>query len=160
MNHLLSGPKRRLSLDVWRPLVVPSLFFLAVIYYEELVLKLICFQGLTISGVLFTFLFTIPPALLLGLLCGGIPAKYGQVLLPICTILLSVWLGAQAIYYRLFKTFLTIFSITKMAMVAGAFGDMAVWEIVVNWFPIVLMAIPAVLSILLAQAGDPRPPPG
>lgn len=151
MNHLLSGPKRRLSLDAFRPLAVPSLFFLAVIYYEELVLKLICFQGLTISGVLFTFLFTIPPALLLGLLCGGIPAKYGQVLLPICTILLSVWLGAQAIYYRLFKTFLTIFSITKMAMVAGAFGDMAVWEIVVNWFPIVLMAIPAVLSILLRK---------
>lgn len=151
MNHLLSGPKRRLSLDAWCPLAVPSLFFLAVIYYEELVLKLICFQGLTISGVLFTFLFTIPPALLLGLLCGGIPAKYGQVLLPICTILLSVWLGAQAIYYRLFKTFLTIFSITKMAMVAGAFGDMAVWEIVVNWFPIVLMAIPAVLSILLRK---------
>lgn len=151
MNHLLSGPKGRLSLDTWRPLAVPSLFFLAVIYYEELVLKLICFQGLTISGVLFTFLFTIPPALLLGLLCGGIPAKYGQVLLPICTILLSVWLGAQAIYYRLFKTFLTIFSMTKMAMVAGAFGDMAVWEIVVNWFPIVLMAIPAVLSILLRK---------
>ena len=151
MNHLLSGTKRRLSVDSWRRLAVPSLFFLAVIYYEELVLKLICFQSLTISGVLFTFLFTISPALLLGLLCGGIPAKYGQIALPVCTVLLSVWLGAQAIYYRLFKTFLTIFSMTKMAMVAGAFGDMAAWEIVVNWFPIVLMAIPAVLSVLLRK---------
>src|SRR5699024_8802313 len=124
------------SIDVWRRLAAPSLFFLAVIYYEELVLKLICFQGVTITGVLFTFLFSIPPALLLGLLCGGLPAKYGRVLLPLCTLILSVWLGAQAIYYRLFKTFLTLFSLTKMFMVAGAFGDMAAWEILLNWFPI------------------------
>ena len=151
MNHLLFAPTRHLRVNSWRRLAAPSLFFLAVIYYEELVLKLICFQGLTFVGVLFTFLFTIPPAFFLGLLCAGIPTKYGQVLLPICTLLLSVWLGAQAIYYRLFKTFLTIFSLTKMAMVAGAFGDMAAWEIVLNWFPIVLMAIPTVASLLLRR---------
>ena len=146
MNHLISGAKRHLSIDAWRRLAVPSLFFLAVIYYEELVLKLICFQSLTITGVLFTFLFTIPPALLLGLLCGGVPVKYGRILLPLCTMLLSLWLGAQTVYYRLFKTFLTIFSLTKMMMVAGAFGDMAAWEIVLNWFPIVLMILPVLLS--------------
>lgn len=149
MNHLISGTKRKLSLDGLRRLAAPSLFFLAVIYYEELVLKLICFQSLTITSVLFTFLFTIPPALLLGLLCGGVPVKYGRILLPLCTVLLSLWLGAQTIYYRLFKTFLTIFSLTKMVMVAGAFGDMAVWEIVLNWFPIVLMVIPVLLSFSL-----------
>ena len=148
MNHPISGAKGHLSIDVWRRLAAPSLFFLAVIYYEELVLKLICFQGVTITGVLFTFLFSIPPALLLGLLCGGLPAKYGRVLLPLCTLILSVWLGAQAIYYRLFKTFLTLFSLTKMFMVAGAFGDMAAWEILLNWFPIVLMAIPVVISLV------------
>ena len=52
------------------------------------------------------------------------------------TLLLSVWMGAQSIYYHLFKTFLTAFSLTKMGMVAGAFGDMAVGEILLNWFPI------------------------
>ena len=159
MNRLTSHPHGRLSLQHWKCLAAPSLFFLSVIYYEELVLKLICFGSLTIPGVIFTFLFSIPPALLLGLLCAGISPRAGRLLLPICTALLSLWLGAQAIYYRLFKTFLTIFSLTKMAMVAGAFGDMAAWEILVNWFPILLMAVPVAVALLLRRQIIPEQPP-
>ena len=33
-------------------------------------------------------------------------------------------------------------------MVAGAFGDMAVGEILLNWFPILMMAVPVVLAFL------------
>ena len=133
----------------WRPLAAPSLFFLGVIYYEELFLKLFCFGSLTLPGVFFTLLFSLPVALLLGLLCGGVSPRHGRNLLVICTLVLSLWLGAQTVYYRLFKVFLTIFSLTKMAMVAGAFGDMAVGEVLVNWFPVVMMAIPVGLAIWL-----------
>ena len=135
----------------WERLAAPSLFFFLTIYYEELFLKLYCFRSLTLSGCLFTALFTLPIALLLGLLCGGLSPRRGRVLLVLCTLVLSLWLGAQAIYYRLFKTFLTIFSVTKMAMVAGAFGDMAATEILVNWFPVLMMALPLVLAILLRK---------
>ena len=38
----------------WRRLATPSLFFAAVIYYEELFLKLYCFHALTVEGVIFT----------------------------------------------------------------------------------------------------------
>ena len=55
----------------WARLAAPSLFFLAVIYYEELFLKVYCFHTLTPAGAVFTLLFTLPVALLLGLLCGG-----------------------------------------------------------------------------------------
>ena len=133
----------------WRPLAAPSLFFLGVIYYEELFLKLFCFGSLTLPGVFFTLLFSLPVALLLGLLCGGVSPRKGRKLLVVCTVVLSLWLGAQTVYYRLFKVFLTIFSLTKMAMVAGAFGDMAVGEVLVNWFPVVMMAIPVGLAIWL-----------
>ncbi|MGI5962534.1 MAG: LTA synthase family protein [Lawsonibacter sp.] len=133
----------------WTCFVLPSLFFFLVIYYEELFLKLYCFHTLSFTGVIFTALFTLPVALLLGLLCGGVRTRYGRLLLPGCTILLSLWLGAQAIYYHLFKTFLTIFSLTKMAMVAGAFGDMATSEVLVNWFPVFMMLVPVLLSIAL-----------
>lgn len=140
----LSGLYRR-----WRPLAAPSLFFLGVIYYEELFLKLFCFGSLTLPGVFFTLLFSLPTALLLGLLCGGLPPRWGKRLLVLCTFVLSLWLGAQTVYYRLFKVFLTIFSLTKMAMVAGAFGDMALGEVLVNWFPVVMMVIPVILSFWL-----------
>ena len=122
----------------WRRLAIPSLFFLGVIYYEELFLKLYCFHTLAPEWAVFTLLFTLPVALLLGLLCGGVAPGRGRVLLPLCTALASLWIGAQLVYYHLFKAFLTIFSLTKMAMVAQSFGNMAVDEVLANWFPIVI----------------------
>ena len=145
MRKFPSSPDQR------RRLAVPSLFFLAVIYYEEVFLKIYCFHTLSAQGLLFTFLFTLPMALLLGLLCGGISPRRGRILLPVCTALVSLWIGTQLVYYRLFKTFLTVFSLTKMAMVAGAFGDMAVGEVLANWFPILMMVIPTVLALLFRE---------
>lgn len=135
----------------WRQLAAPSLFFTAVIYYEELFLKLFCFHALSVSGAVFTLLFTIPMAMLLGLLCLSVSPRRGRFLLVAATGLVSLWIGSQAIYYRLFKTFLTIFSLTKMTMVAGAFGDMAATEILVNWFPVLMMVIPVVLAVLFRR---------
>ena len=142
----------------WTRLVRPSVFFLLSIYYDELFLKLYCFGSFSPTGALFTLLFTLPVALLLGLLCGGVSPRRGRVLLPLCTGLISLWLGAQAIYYRLFKTFLTLFSLTKMAMVAGAFGNMAASEILLNWFPVLMMAVPVVLSLALRKKLVPDGP--
>lgn len=132
-------------------LIPSSLFFLFVLYYEELFLKLYCFHAIRFSGAIFTLLFLIPPALLLGLLCSAVSVRTGRILLPICTAVLSLWLGAQTIYYHLFKIFLTLFSLSKMGMVAGAFGDMAVLEILANWFPVLMMAMPVVVSCLLSR---------
>ena len=142
----------------WGRLAIPSLFFIGVIYYEELFLKLYCFRSITLTGALFTLLFTLPVGLLLGLLCGGVSPRRGQLLLPACTALVSLWLGSQAIYYHLFKTFLTIFSVTKMAMVAGAFGNMAATEVLLNWFPVLMMAIPVVLAVLFRKKLVPTEP--
>lgn len=141
-----------------RRLLVPTAFFLAVIYYEELFMKLFCFHSLSPAGAFFTLLFSIPVAVLLGLLCGGVQERRGRWLVVICTALLSLWMGSQIVYYHLFKTFLTIFSITKMAMVAGAFGDMAVGQILMNWFPILMMVVPVVLSLVFRDrivSGEP-----
>ena len=135
-------PSREEFWNRWRRLAGPSLFFLAVIYYEELFLKLYCFHGVSLPGLLFTLLFSAPPALVLGALCGGAGRRWGPGLLVGLTALISLWMGSQTVYYHLFKTFLTLFSLTKMAMVAGAFGDMAVGEILLNWFPILMMAVP------------------
>ena len=141
-------PSRGEFWNRWRRLAGPSLFFLAVIYYEELFLKLYCFHGASLPGLLFTLLFSAPPALALGALCGGAGRRWGPGLLVGLTALISLWMGSQTVYYHLFKTFLTLFSLTKMAMVAGAFGDMAVGEILLNWFPILMMAVPVVLAFL------------
>lgn len=160
-SHRPGGhPEGRLLWSRWRRLTAPSLFFLAVIYYEELFLKLYCFHGLSPAGASFTLLFSIPIAMMLGALCGGVEDRLGQRLLVLCTTLVSLWMGAQTVYYHLFKTFLTIFSLTKMMMVAGAFGNMAVGEILLNWFPILMMAAPVVLAAVLRKRLLPGRPMG
>lgn len=75
------GPAGENRWSRWRRLLVPSLFFAGVIYYEELFLKLFCFHAVTPVGALFTLLFTLPIAILLGLLCGGVAPRKGRVLL-------------------------------------------------------------------------------
>ena len=132
--------------EKWGRPAVPSLFFLAVIYYEELFLKLYCFHTLSPESALFTLLFTLPVAMLLGLLCGGLSPRWGRALLPVCTALVSLWIGSQLVYYHMFKTFLSIFSLTKMAMVAQSFGETAVGNVLASWFPISMMAAPTVLA--------------
>lgn len=161
MNHVPSTPAGGADVPPfgrWTRLALPTLFFLAVIYYEEFLLKLFCFGRLTFSGALFTLLFTIPIAALLGLLCGGVSVGHGRILLPLSTALLSLWMGGQTIYYRLFKTFTTLFSLTKVGMVAGAFGGMAMGEILMNWVPVVLMTIPLLLSIFFRKHLVPEGP--
>lgn len=150
-NRRGGGPTFRDRWSSWRRLAAPTLFFIGVIYYQELFLKIYCFHGVSPRGALFTLLFTLPVAGLLGLLCGGVSPKRGRPLLLISTALLSVWMGAQSIYYRLFKTFLTVFSLTKMGMVAGAFGDMAMGEIFINWLPVLMMTAPFVLALVFQR---------
>ena len=143
----------------YRRLAVPSVFFAAVIFFEEIFLKLYCFHGLTPEGCLFTLLFTLSPALLLGLLCGGTPVRAGRLLLPACTGLVSLWIGTQVVYYHMFKAFLSVFSLTKMAMVAKSFGEMAVGNVLSNWFPILMMLSPTVLAWVFRKALIPAPDP-
>ena len=137
--------------DKWRRLSVPSLFLLGVIYCEELFLKLYCFRALTAEGTFFTLLFTLPAALLLGLLCGGVSPRRGRLLLPLITTLVSLWIGTQLVYYHMFKTFLTIFSLTKMVMVAKSFGEMAVGNVLASWFPILMLTAPVVLALVFRK---------
>ena len=161
LSHRLGGQSEgRLLWSRWRRLAAPSLFFLGVIYYEELFLKLYCFHSLSFAGAVFTLLFSIPIAMLLGALGGGVEDRLGRRLLVLCTALVSLWMGAQTVYYHLFKTFLTIFSLTKMMMVAGAFGNMAMGEILLNWFPILMMAVPVALAAALGKRVLPGRPMG
>ena len=152
------GAKGTARLLGWRRPLYPSLFFAGVIYYEEIFLKLYCFQSISLAGIAFTLLFTLPIAALLGLLCGGVSTRKGQILLPLCTGIISLWLGSQALYYHLFKTFMTIFSLTKMFMVAQSFGNTVITEVLINWFPILMMALPVCAAVYFRKRLVPPQP--
>lgn len=143
----------------WRTLAVPSLFFVLVIFYTELFLKLYCFGSVSVQGICFTFLFSLPLALIFGLLCCRPSRHRSKFFLVLCATVYCAWMAAQCVYYHLFKTFMTVFSLTKMGMVAGAFGDMALDEMLLNWFPIVMLMLPVLPAVLFRERLLPHCPP-
>ena len=132
-------------------LMLPSLFFLLSILYQELFLKLYCFRTLTPRGVVFTLLFTLPIALLLGLWCASVSARTGRLVLVGSAVVVAAWIASQTVYYHLFQTFMSLFSLTQMGMVAAQFGGMAVQETVENWLPILAVLLPVAAAVLLRK---------
>ncbi len=134
-------------------------FFYLVILYGDLVVKICTLGGVTVRGALVTALFTVPWAFLFGLACGGVPRRAGRVLLPLMAALLSLWMGAQVVYYSLFRTYLSLFSVTKAGMVVGSFLNQALMGVMDNWFPILFLLVPVASAFdwrdRLLDAGAP-----
>ena len=128
-------------------LIRSTLFFYLAILYGDLVVKICTLGELTVRGCLMTGLFSLSWAFVLGLLCTAVPRRAGRVLLPVTTAVLSVWMGAQVVYYDLFRTYLSLFSVTKAGMVVGSFLNQAVMGIADNWFPILFLLLPVASAL-------------
>lgn len=135
----------------WAKLAKLSLFFLLTMVFQELFLKLYCFRVVSVQGCLFTVLFSVPIALILGLWCAAVRTKTGRWILLGVTGVLSVWLSAQAVYYKLFETFMSLSSLVRAPMVAGEFGGMALGNILKCWFPIVMICLPFAAAVALQK---------
>lgn len=138
----LIKPEWNKQMQRWAQLAKPSLFFFLTIIFQEFFLKLYCFRVIPVRGLVFTALFTLPIALLLGLWCAAVKPETGRRILLAVTAIICVWLSSQAVYYRLFETFLSLASLVRTPMVAGEFGGMAIGNILKSWFPIVVLCLP------------------
>ena len=138
----MQRPAWVITLQRWQMLIKPSLFFFLTIVYGEFFLKLYCFRVIPMRGLIFTALFTLPIALLLGLWCAAVRPKTGRRIFLITTAILCAWLASQAVYWRLFEKFLSLSSLIRTPMVAGEFGGMALGNILKSWFPIMMLCLP------------------
>ena len=134
-----------------RQLLLPSLFFWVTITYQEFFLKLYSFREITLQGAVYTILFSLPLAMLLGVCCFALRPRYGRGLLLCATALLCVWMATQTTYYYLFKAFLSLASLFRVKMVAGEFGGLAVTNTLRCWFPILAESLPFIAAVLLRK---------
>ncbi len=134
----------------------PALFFPPAILYLECVVKLSLFGTLFDKGLGYTFLFTIPAGLLCGLLCAVWDRRVSRVLSILLTGLITLWYMAQTVYFTIFKTFLTLYSI------GGTGKVLKFWREILSGIraallPLLLLAVPLVLLCVLggrfARAG-------
>ena len=132
-------------------LLLCALFFLAVIVYQELFLKLYCFRVVPVRGVICTTLFSVPVAMLLGLWCCAVRPVTGRRILLGVTAGLCIWMATQTVYFYLFKTFLSLSSLLRVKMVAGEFGGLAVTNTIRCWFPILMECLPFGAAVALSR---------
>ena len=103
-------------------------------------------------GLLFSLLFGAAAGVLLGVLCGAWPMRIGRILTNIFLWLVSAVYAAQIIYFKVFKTFFTLFSATKGGQVIEFIGVIFT-TLMSAGSGIVIMLLPLLASFLLQRHG-------
>ena len=120
-------------------------FFVSIIYMEVL-LKLLSGCGLT--DLLYPVLLAIPAALLLVLLCSLFPGRVNRILAVSATAILTFVFLLQYMYYSIFKTYLTFYSVTVGVSQAMGFTDTILTAIAGNILQILAFLLPLAFLIL------------
>ena len=87
-------------------------FFPISIFYMELIVKLFCFVSILNRGFFYTLIFVIPIGLFVATLCSIFPRKVNRVLSIIILAIITLVHMIQTVYYEIFKTFTTLYSVT------------------------------------------------
>ncbi|MBQ9974315.1 MAG: sulfatase-like hydrolase/transferase [Oscillospiraceae bacterium] len=135
----------------WLRALRPGVFFFVTVLLQELFLKLYCFGRISLRGLLFTLLFTLPIAMFLGLVCAVCRPKMGRGLLVTAACVIGVWMATQTVYFHQFETFMSLSSLLHAAMVAGDFGGMAVMNTLRCWFPVTVLMLPVGAAFVLRR---------
>lgn len=119
-----------------------------VCLYYEFIFHLIIFH--TTVNLLFPLLFAIPTGVFLAFLIGLMPRKIGQIVLPCIFGISTVFFSAQTIYYSIFKTFFSFYSMQNGGQVTQ-FMDIIGGAILKNIVFVVLYLAPVVLCIIFRR---------
>lgn len=87
------------------------LYFPISIIYLESVFKIAVFKELFNIGFIYMILFSIPVGILLYLVCSLFNSRANRILSVVLTVFLTFIYIVQAVYYQIFSTFLTLFSL-------------------------------------------------
>ena len=134
------------------PLWMLALFLWGTLAFPELILHLTTAKSTDLllnSGLLLGPAFAVLPAMLLAVLCTSLPRRWLNYGCALIYSLLSLLLCAsQLVYYRIFGTFYTFFSMTNGA---GAFQFAATIRTAIgnSILPILIMALPALYLLVM-----------
>ena len=98
-------------------------FFPISIFYMELIVKLFCFGSILNRGFFYTLIFVIPIGLFVATLCSIFPRKVNRVLSIIILAIITLVHMIQTVYYEIFKTFTTLYSVTGVGKILQFWQD-------------------------------------
>ena len=126
----------------------PSIYFFVSILFLEIVVKIILCKHFINLGHLYTFIFTIPIAIILGLICKLSKEKVNKVLLFTITVIITIYFEIQYIFYTLFSVPFS-FSTIGLANQALDFTNIIKETIINHFFPFLILLFPLILLIIL-----------
>ena len=123
------------------------LFYIFFIIYEELILSCLLFKVFP-QNIWLIILFTIPIALVLSFISNIFKSLGNKIITYIITVFLVILFGAQIVYYTMYESILSFYSIVNGGQVTE-FMDVILDMIIRNWYGITLFALPIILLIIL-----------
>jgi lipoteichoic acid synthase len=126
--------------------IIKLLFFPILILYFETVLKVFIYDTVFNIGYVYMCLFSVPLGMLFYLLATGFNEKINKILFYSIVTFLTLYYGTQIIYFRIFNTFTTFYSIFVGTGKALAFTDIIgsallnnIPELIVVFAPLILL---------------------
>ncbi|MBQ2917229.1 MAG: sulfatase-like hydrolase/transferase [Clostridia bacterium] len=122
-------------------------YYILFIIYEEIVLSCLLFKGFP-SSIWLIALFSIPIAIVLNILSSMFKPRANKIIAYVITIFIVILFGAQIVYYSMYESILSFYSILNGGQVTE-FMDVIFDMILRNWYGIVLFALPIIVLIIL-----------
>ena len=122
-------------------------YYILFVIYEEIVLSCLLFNGFPKSICLIA-MFSIPIALILNIISNIFKPKVNKIITYSITIFIVILFGAQIVYYSMYESILSFYSILNGGQVTE-FMDVIFDMILRNWYGILLLALPLIVLIIL-----------
>lgn len=127
------------------------LYFPAAIIYMEVIIKIACFEETSPAGFLYTGLFSVSAGLGCALLCGLSKQRSNMILAAILLSLITLLIIAQIIYFNVFQTFGTLYSLFAGTDAIAKFWTATFAGIKNSIIYILLLLLPLAVFILMRR---------
>lgn len=145
----MKNKKRRI---LWK------LYLPVSIIYLEFALQLHTTSSFTLRGAILTVLFSLAAGCLGAFICSIRGGRFFRASMSVTLLLITLLIGTQAVYYNMFKMFLSIYSITQAKGVLADFGWQAIQGISDSKVILFDMLAPFVLWLFLKKKISPDAP--
>lgn len=122
-------------------------YYILFIIYEEIVFSCLIYKTFPTS-IWLIILFSIPIAILFNVLSSIFKPKANKIITYGITIFIVILFGAQIVYYSMYESILSFYSIVNGGQVAE-FMDVILDMILRNWYGILLFVLPLIALIVL-----------
>jgi lipoteichoic acid synthase len=135
--------------------IVYYLFFPLSIIFMEMVIKIFCFGTIFDQGAVYTLIFSVSIGLAAAFFSSLMQGTGNRIVSVILTLIITLVFGIQAVYFKIFNTFVTLFSVTGAGEAFGEFWKEALEGIAATAFPLLFLFIPFIILLIFGRRITP-----